>query len=225
KNKNAASARNTGLKGSSGEFVTYLDDDDFYYENKILKQVKYLEENTNFNAVYCGWTDKNTPRIPTITGDLTYYILSSKQPISTNTIMMKRLIAIEIGGWDEKFIRNDEPVYMLRYFGKGYLIGVVSEVLVEVDLDDRSNVFSPEQHEKNIRYFLNYHNDLIEQFDKNTQHEIYSRRYLAVMLNYIKRKHYLSGLKLYTKLLKEMPISFNKELFKYVLTRLKKMNN
>ena len=34
-NKNGAAARNTGIQASVGEYITFLDDDDFFLKNRI----------------------------------------------------------------------------------------------------------------------------------------------------------------------------------------------
>jgi glycosyltransferase involved in cell wall biosynthesis len=35
-------ARNQGITYSSGEYVTFLDDDDFYFKNKVSRQIEHL---------------------------------------------------------------------------------------------------------------------------------------------------------------------------------------
>lgn len=44
KNMGGALARNEGVKKSSGEYITFLDDDDYYFPSKIEKQVSVLEQ-------------------------------------------------------------------------------------------------------------------------------------------------------------------------------------
>lgn len=39
RNKNGSAARNTGWKFSKGEYITFVDDDDIIYSDKIQKQV------------------------------------------------------------------------------------------------------------------------------------------------------------------------------------------
>lgn len=52
KNGGAASAINKGLKKFSGEYVTFIDADDFLNEKSIKKRVEFLENNKKFDVVY-----------------------------------------------------------------------------------------------------------------------------------------------------------------------------
>ena len=44
-------ARNTGIKNSTGEIVCFLDDDDWYLETKIEKQLEFLCKNKDYKAI------------------------------------------------------------------------------------------------------------------------------------------------------------------------------
>lgn len=51
-NRGGALARNKGIELSSGEYITFLDDDDFYSPNKISEQVLHIEKN-NLDVSVC----------------------------------------------------------------------------------------------------------------------------------------------------------------------------
>src|SRR5699024_2755734 len=55
KNKNGSAARNTGFRQSTGKFVCFLDNDDVFLQGKIKAQIQFLQENNEFDAVYCGY--------------------------------------------------------------------------------------------------------------------------------------------------------------------------
>lgn len=49
-NKGSAETRNVGIKQATGDYVTFLDDDDIYLSNKVKKQVEYmLKEGSDFS--------------------------------------------------------------------------------------------------------------------------------------------------------------------------------
>lgn len=219
KNKNGAAARNTGIRNAVGKFVTYLDDDDFYYESKVEKEVTFLLENPKYHAVYCGWFKDEKVIEPTISGNMTYELLSGEQIIITNTIMMYKDISLEIGGWDESFRRNQEAAYLLRFFNHGYMIGVLSEVLVEFDSSDNSNRSNPHKNEEDFRYYLSFHQPLLNEFPDDIQRKIITKRMLGVLLNYLKHRNLKDVLRLYMEMIKNFPIQFHKELILYFMNR------
>ena len=54
KNMNGSAARNTGVSASKGEYITFLDDDDFFLSNRIYELVNILEKEPEYNAAYTG---------------------------------------------------------------------------------------------------------------------------------------------------------------------------
>ncbi len=54
-NKGLASARNFGLKNSSGKYISFLDDDDHFEPEKLEKQVKILEDNPHLGFVFSDY--------------------------------------------------------------------------------------------------------------------------------------------------------------------------
>ena len=47
-------ARNIGINESTGEYVAFLDDDDYWLPEKIEKQVIYAEEHRDVGMIYSG---------------------------------------------------------------------------------------------------------------------------------------------------------------------------
>ena len=222
-NMNGAAARNTGIKNSTGEIVCFLDDDDWYLETKIEKQLEFLCKNKDYKAVYCGWHRNGKIVIPKRKGNLGFELLSGDSLIYTNTIMMWKNIAEKIGGWDERFRRNQEAAFLLRYFKYGFSIGVIEECLVEFDTSDRRNQLDSEKNEEQFEFYLREHEDMIKKladFDKNARKKIYSKRYRGVLLYHLKSKNIINAFKVYIKMIKYIPIMFNKDIIVYICYRL-----
>lgn len=222
KNLNGSVARNTGIRESSGDIITFLDDDDLYKPEKIEKQVNFLLEHPEYRAVYCGWHRDKADFIPNGSGDLSYGILSGSNIIITNVIMMWKKDAVACGGWDSKLRRHQEAAFLLNYFRHGGKIGRVEDVLVEFDTTDRSNVSNPEITEKQLIYLLGEYQDLIDKCEsqkKGSRKRIYSSRRLGIVLPYLKDRKYFKG---FIKLLYFWiisPLSFTVVLYEYIRWR------
>lgn len=216
-NLNGSVARNTGINNSSGEFVTFLDDDDYYYPNKIELQCDFLLNHPEYQAVYCGWIRDGETVIPHLKGNLSFEILSGKQLIYTNTIMMYRDAAIECGGFDESFLRHQEASLLLNYFLNNNIIGVVSEPLLKFDVSDRSNeTKDPIKYHQQMDHLLKtYLPKCLDDFSNKELSYIIVNRYKGVCLSYIKGKDYGNAFSLAKKLFKRFPFTFSINLISY----------
>lgn len=223
KNMNGSVARNTGINNSDGEIVAFLDDDDFYYPEKIDKQVAYLLNHPEFHSVYCGWSRDSEVVIPHDEGNLSYNILSGDHIIYTNVILMWKADAVACGGWDETFMRHQEAAFLLRYFRNGGKIGVVPEVLVEFDVSDRSNAAgNPRKNEQQTMHYLNSYKDVIDQCGiekKGSDKRIWSHRYRGIILAYLKSKDIPGALSFFFRYCAKMPVRFTAAFVDYAMKR------
>ena len=48
-----SAARNLGIKRSTGDYITFLDDDDFFHPKKIERQIKIFKKEEKLGVVYC----------------------------------------------------------------------------------------------------------------------------------------------------------------------------
>lgn len=136
-NRQAAAARNTGLFWSSGEYISFLDDDD-YYEPRRLTGIEpgFYGAGEDVGACYCGYSgnwngERNMERF--LEGDLGEYVLAlqySKHYMCTNTITFRRTCLQRLGGFNEGYARHQDLELMVRFFEK-YRIMAVREFLVK----------------------------------------------------------------------------------------------
>ena len=58
KNSGPAGARNTGIKLASGRYLAFLDSDDLWHEQKLNKQLRFMQKN-NYAFTYTGYEKIN----------------------------------------------------------------------------------------------------------------------------------------------------------------------
>ena len=54
-NLGGGGARNLGLDMANGEYISFLDDDDIWHQNKIETQLNFLKRNPQTSLVYCNF--------------------------------------------------------------------------------------------------------------------------------------------------------------------------
>ena len=124
KNKNGSAARNTAFRSSSGDYIAFLDDDDYFLPQKTEKQVAFLESHPEFGGCYC-WREQWGEKIcGTYEGNLSYQLLSLDFTPYTSCVMIRRECYEALNGFDESYYRHQDFEFLLRFFEK-YSLGYV----------------------------------------------------------------------------------------------------
>lgn len=219
KNKNGAAARNTGIRAAKGEYIAFLDDDDLFLPKKLTKQVGYLDEHPEFDAVYCLATrEKYGCPSSVLEGNGTRNILLLSSNYYTPTLMFRREALKAIGGFDETFRRHQDYELLLRFFEAGYKIGCVSEVLVRIGLNQGENAPVGEQVEELKSYFFSKFKSFIEKEDEITPgfaNRVYATHYAGVFLSHLKTKNYKLAARVIGRFFLKSPISFTKVILEH----------
>ena len=100
-------ARNVGLSRAVGEFVAFLDADDYWTRDFLTKLHSALAD-TDAALAYCGWqnvgaTDRtNEPYVPPDyeQGDKVEMLLRAASPWPIHAALVKRSVMDEVGGFD-----------------------------------------------------------------------------------------------------------------------------
>lgn len=124
-NKNGSAARNTGWKASKGEFINFLDDDDFFFAEKIQRQVKAIDNtNSTIGGAYSPvcyivkHKDGKYKEVPTFYDkekNVCVDFLLGKAHFNTSGLLFKRTALEKINGFDETFRRHQDFELMIRF--------------------------------------------------------------------------------------------------------------
>ena len=190
KNMNGATARNTGIAKATGEYITFLDDDDFFLNDRINKLVEVMENEKEYDCAYTGVVKVKNRNIVDIKysnldGNLQKNMLMQKSFFYTGSNLFFRAKALrDIGGFDTTFKRYQDIEVMVRFFRK-YKIKYVNDFSVVKDDSSRINLPNAEQIIKIKKYFLDTFKSDIEKYDD--KNKIYLEVYTS-MINLIPKK-------------------------------------
>lgn len=226
-NRNGSAARNTGFLESKGQFICFLDDDDIFFDDKISKQVKYLNDNKLVDAVYCGWIKGRNTFHPNLSGSLTKELLMMDYSPYTSSIMFRRSAIEDIEGFDESFNRHQDYEMIIRFFKK-HKIGYIDEILLELGVNDGENIPKGKKMRELKEKFLGTFEEEINRIsitNRNIKKQIYGIHYAAVFWSDIKNRYFIEALRVLIKGYSTSGTIFffelNKFFEKYVRVKLK----
>lgn len=183
-NKNGAAARNTGIKASKGDYIAFLDDDDWFLKEKMERQVSYLDNHPEFDAVYNFALMDSSP-IPTVPyeGDNSKPLLLMETRMFTPSLCFRAETIKAIHGFDESYRRHQDYEMLLRFFAAGYRIGCLKEYLTGLGSNRGENIPSPEKLLELKHYFFNKFDSVIDSFsedDKPFKKRVYAKHFGTV---------------------------------------------
>lgn len=144
-NNGACYARNYGVRLAKGEYIAFQDSDDIWYENKLEKQLEYLDKN-KLDIVSCKMyihQDKKNnivfPRSININKKSIYF----ENFISTQLLLGKKECFIK-DPFNTQLPRFQDWELAIRLVDK-YNIGILNEILCEAYIQENSISRNPQK--------------------------------------------------------------------------------
>ena len=169
KHINGAVARNVGIKASKGEYISFLDDDDYYEKDKIEKQVALLSSlDESWGGVCCRYKVYKKGQLVEVmplfkSGKVYKEIIMRLIKTQTNCLLLRRDALFKAGLFDEMLLRHQD-VQLLARFTYNYKLMCQDEFLNNLDQDDNMNRAKPEKVMELKRAFFYSVQDIIDSF-------------------------------------------------------------
>lgn len=142
--KNGAAARNVGIQYAHGEYIAFLDDDDFWDIEKIEEQVAVLNDlPSDYGAVSCLMRLYRRGKIysanyPYKDGYIHYEILARIISMGTGSLLIRREALDNAGYFDENLRRFQDP-QLFSCLTEKYKVKLIKKYLHNRDVDDAQN--------------------------------------------------------------------------------------
>lgn len=201
-NVNGSEARNTGIKNAKGNYITFLDDDDEYLNNKIELQTNKLESlSDEWGAVYTHFIRRKNGRIFDIgieesEGFILDKLLLGEIYISAGSNLMVRKEVIDnIGPFNTGLSRFQDLEFFLRLAEK-YMVACVNEICLVIYKDDTSNRdLDIQNQKKNIELYLGLVKPFVYIIPNENKKNIEKSQYLGIARYYITKLKFHSLVK------------------------------
>lgn len=198
KNMNGASARNTGIKKSKGNYIAFLDDDDEFLPTKIEKQVQFLDSYNEYDgcycmSIYCKNSIETYKTSYCTSGDISLDVFSLNTEYNSSTLMFRKEALFKINGFDTSFQRNQDYEIMIRFL-MCYKIGCLDEYLLKVHIDSRINEPPLEKYIEIRQKFLSKFETRIKDFSQKEQNILMQNVYFDYAFYAFKNKQFKKAL-------------------------------
>jgi len=142
-NCGVAAARNTGIAASSGEYISFLDSDDSFFENALEKEVLVLDKHPEVAFCYCQRyvIDGNGRMFVVKTSQKVSNILEGNDVIKdrliyghffgTSATLVRRSYLYEVGLFDPTFRYGSEDYDLFVKLAKRRFVAYIAEPLLK----------------------------------------------------------------------------------------------
>lgn len=215
--KSAGKTRNYGLKVANGNYIIFIDADDFITENMVEKLYFSVKKN-DADACFTSYTDKNLEYSRLIGKYLEKQELFEneiKNNLIFNTVFVEDdekflpLFAVWNGIYkkeiitknnffffDENEVFSEDSIFNFYFLSNSKKINLINENLYTHIRDNKDSICNKYNDRYNkIPNWYNkiYEYGIIKGIDKNNLYQILNRRYLELVINRINQEVYLSN--------------------------------
>lgn len=166
KNLGAGATRNLGIKKSKGDYIAFLDADDFYLPNRFKETLEIFNKYPEIDGVYgsLGTHFENNDLREIYKNEPSYQdVVSFKSKVEPqklfeaiainheswihlNTLTIKKCIAEKVGYFDEKFKQGQDTHFVWKLAAVGNLISVsTNEAIAMRGVHEKNRIYNKKE--------------------------------------------------------------------------------
>ncbi len=199
KHINGAVARNVGIKKAKGEYIAFLDDDDWWKPNKIAIQVDVLRNlSPEWGGVSCMIerykNDTLISRQPSYpSGNVYKEVLMLNADYETGSLLLRHTALDKTGYFDPKLLRHQDLQLLVNFTYK-YKLMMVEEYLHCRDISDAQNRPNVEKIINAKRAFFESVKPVIDSLSKAERRQVYLLNNAEVGYVQLKNRNYFHAI-------------------------------
>lgn len=202
KNLGGALSRNEGIKCATGEYITFLDDDDCYEVNKIEHQLKFMLDNDlevciSDLSIYNEKDEiidyRSHEDIESFDNDYLFRYHLTKQITGTPTFMYKKEILEQINGFDQA-IMGQEFYLMAKTIKASPKIGYLKESNIRAYRYDIEAISTGPNKIIGQKQLFKYKKSFFKILKWKERNYIKCRHYAVMAVAYKRNKKYFKAL-------------------------------
>jgi glycosyltransferase involved in cell wall biosynthesis len=137
KNQGVSAARNNGAAQASGQYLAFLDSDDVWRPEKLMRQIERFAADPNLGLIHVGTIEFDETgvlreELEGMEGDVARELLLFERPVilgGGSGIVIPRHVFDDVGGFDGKLSTSADWDLFYR-ISRGHKVGFVSEILL-----------------------------------------------------------------------------------------------
>ncbi|MFF2753498.1 glycosyltransferase family 2 protein [Psychrobacillus sp. NPDC058041] len=235
KNIGGSLARNNGINAASGEYITFLDDDDEYLPRKVEKQLEFMVENdcdmsftdlklVNENKVIVDYREYSRLKKFDNVTLLKHHIM--RHLTGTPTFMYKAAKLKEIGGFEDAKM-GQEFYLMLKSIENDLKICYLDDCDVIAYRHNNGGISHGRNKIDGENTLYNFKKKYFHIFAKRERMFIRFRHYAVLVIAYKRNNNYFLALLSAVKMVIASPVDFMGELGKFLvnISKNRRLNN